>query len=65
MLKTCPECEHLVSEKANVNEYALKDIVWHHISDVTENVYTDMPISWLREEIEKNKMSCRNDVRMM
>ena len=55
MLKTCPECEHLVSEKANINEYALKGIVWHHMSDVTENVYTDRPISWLREEIEKIK----------
>ena len=62
MLKTCPECEHLVSEKANINEYALKGIVWHHMSDVTENVYTDRPISWLREEIGKNKMSCRNYV---
>ena len=55
MLKTCPECEHLVSEKANVNEYALKRLVGHHISDITENVYTDRPISWLREEIEKIK----------
>ena len=53
MLKTCPECEHLVSEKENVNEYTLKRLVGHHISDVTENVYTDRPISWLREEIEK------------
>ena len=42
MLKTCPECEYLVSEKANVNEYALKRLAGHHISDVTENVYTDM-----------------------
>lgn len=55
MLKTCPECEHLVSEKAKVNEYALKRLVGHHISDITENVYTDRPISWLREEIEKIK----------
>jgi len=40
---------------ANVNEYALKRIVGHYISDITENVYTDRPISWLREEIEKIK----------
>lgn len=53
MLKTCPECEHFVSEKANVNEYALKRFIWHHISDVTENVYIDRQISWFREEIEK------------
>ena len=53
MLKTCSECEHLVREYAYVNEYALKGIVRHHISDVTENAYTDRPISWLREEIEK------------
>lgn len=65
MLKICPECEHLVREKANVNEYALKRLVGHHISDITENVYANRPVSWLREEIEKkNKMSCRNDVRM-
>ena len=62
MLKTCPECEHLVRDKANVNKYALKGLVGHHISDVTENVYTDRPITWLRKEIKKNKMSCRNDV---
>ena len=53
MLKICPECEHLVSEKANVNEYTLKRLVGHHISYVTENVYTDRPISWLREKLKK------------
>lgn len=44
-----------MAKKANVNEYALKRLVGHHISDITENVYTDRPISWLREEIEKIK----------
>lgn len=55
MLKICPECEHLVSEKANINEYTLKRLVGNYISDITENVYTDRPISWIREEIEKIK----------
>ena len=63
MLKICQECEHFVSEKAIVNEYALKRFIWHHISDITENAYTDRPISWLLEEIEKkNKMSCWSNV---
>ena len=31
MLKTCPECEYLVSEKANVNEYSLKRLVEHYM----------------------------------
>ena len=51
-------------QKANVNEYALKGLVGHYMWDITENVYTDRPMAWLREEIKKNKMSCRNDVRM-
>lgn len=62
MLKTCTECEHFVSEKANVNEYALKRLVGHYMWDIAENVYTDRPMSWLREEIEKNKMSCSSNV---
>lgn len=114
MLKTCPECEHLVSEKAytcpngddwlfpspaksgqhiayssynnffeivmkhecldsthrphdcrkqfvtmaksaKVDEYALKRLIGHAITDITEDVYTDRPVAWLREEIEKIK----------
>ena len=47
-----------------MDEYALKRIVGHAIKDITENTYTDRPISWLREEIEKIKcpVECTNDV---
>ena len=41
MLIKCPECELQVSDKA--------------ISDITEKTYTERPIEWLAEEIEKIK----------
>lgn len=44
-----------MAKNVDMDEYALKRLVGHHISDITENVYTDRPISWLREEIEKIK----------
>ena len=44
-----------MAKDANMNEYALKRIVGHSITDITENTYTDRPVSWLREEIEKIK----------
>ena len=40
---------------SNVNEYAIKRIVGHAISDITEKTYTERPIEWLQEEIEKIK----------
>ena len=43
-----------MSKNANVDEYALKRLIGHAITDITEEVYTDRPISWPREEIEKN-----------
>lgn len=36
-----------------LNEYAIKRIVGHSITDTTENIYTERPISWLAEELEK------------
>lgn len=44
-----------LAKKYNVNEYAIKYIVGHKITDITENVYTDRDVSWLKEEIEKIK----------
>lgn len=42
-----------LAKKYDVNEYAIKRIVGHAISDLTERVYTDRNINWLKSEIEK------------
>lgn len=42
-----------MAKKAGVDEYALKRIVGHSISDITERVYTERDIDWLKTEIEK------------
>lgn len=42
-----------IAKAAGVDEYAIKRIVGHTITDLTERVYTDRPIEWLRTEIEK------------
>lgn len=42
-----------MAKKAGVDEYAIKRIVGHSIKDLTEAVYTDRPIEWLKDEIEK------------
>lgn len=49
--------KHFVSmaKKYNVDEYAIKYIVGHKISDITEKTYTDRQFEWLREELEKIK----------
>lgn len=44
-----------MAKSSSMDEYAIKRIVGHKISDVTESVYTERPISWLAEEIEKIK----------
>lgn len=41
------------AKNAEVNDYAIKRIVGHSITDLTENVYTIRDIEWLRKEIEK------------
>jgi hypothetical protein len=43
------------TKKYGVDEYAIKYIVGHKISDLTEKVYTKREFDWLKEEIEKIK----------
>lgn len=40
-------------KKANVDEYALKEMVGHTIRDITESTYTERDVEWLREDLEK------------
>lgn len=42
-------------KKANVDEYALKEMVGHTIKDITESTYTVRDLEWLREDLEKLK----------
>lgn len=42
-------------KKYNVDEYAIKYMVGHSISDITERVYTHRKRGWLNVEIEKIK----------
>ena len=44
-----------MAKKYNVDEYAIKYIVGHAISDLTERVYTQRDIEWLKEEMKKIK----------
>lgn len=44
-----------LAKKNNVDEYAIKRIVGHTITDLTERVYTDRDYAWLKAEIEKIK----------
>lgn len=43
------------AKKYDVDEYAIKYIIGHSISDITEKVYTKREIDCLKEEIEKIK----------
>lgn len=45
-------------KKYNVDEYAIKRMVGHNVSDITEAVYTDRDNSWLAEEVAKIKKPC-------
>lgn len=49
--------KHFVTaaKKAGVDEYAIKYMVGHKISDITEKVYTQREYEWLKTEIEKIK----------
>lgn len=40
-------------KKANVDEYALKEMVGHSIQDITESTYTIRDLEWLRTDLEK------------
>lgn len=42
-----------MAKKYHVDEYAIKYIVGHKITDITEKTYTKRELSWLQEEIEK------------
>lgn len=42
-----------MAKKYKVDEYAIKYIVGHAITDVTELVYTERSLDWLAEEMEK------------
>lgn len=44
-----------IAKKCKVDEYAIKYMVGHQISDITEKVYTERDFEWLREEMEKIK----------
>lgn len=47
--------KHFVTKakEYKVDEYAIKRIIGHKIDDITEAIYTERSIDWLREEIEK------------
>ena len=42
-----------IAKKYGIDEYAIKYLVGHQISDITEKTYTKREIDWLKEEIEK------------
>lgn len=44
-----------MAKKYGVDEYAIKYMVGHKISDITEKVYTKREDNWLKSEIEKIK----------
>lgn len=43
------------AKKYEVDEYAIKYMVGHSITDITEKVYTQRELDWLKTEIEKIK----------
>lgn len=44
-----------MAKKCGVDEYAIKYIVGHAISDITEKIYTKRELNWLKTEMEKIK----------
>lgn len=42
-----------MAKQHKVDEYAIKRIIGHEIGDLTEEVYTERDLAWLREEIDK------------
>lgn len=44
-----------MAKKCDVDEYAIKYIVGHAITDITERVYTKREIDWLTDEMKKIK----------
>ena len=50
-----------MAKKAKVDEYVIKKIVGHDISDITEKIYTDRDAEWLKHEMLKIQY-CMNNV---
>lgn len=44
-----------MAKRCEVDEYAIKYMIGHSITDITERVYTQREIDWLKTEIEKIK----------
>ena len=44
-----------MAKRFGVDEYAIKYIIGHTITDLTERVYTKRNIEWLKEEMKKIK----------
>lgn len=42
-----------MAKKANMDEYALKEIVGHSVKDITESTYTVRDLEWLRNDLQK------------
>ena len=42
-----------MAKKYRVDDYAIKRIIGHSIKDLTESVYTERDLAWLKEEISK------------
>ncbi len=42
-----------MAKKAEVDEYVIKRLIGHRITDITEGTYTERDIEWLRSELEK------------
>ena len=42
-----------MAKEAGMDEYAIKKMVGHRISDITERIYTDRDVKWLHSEVAK------------
>lgn len=42
-----------MAKKADVDEYVIKRLIGHRITDITEAAYTERDVDWLKEELEK------------
>ena len=42
-----------MAKAAGIDDFAIKRIVGHYIKDLTERVYTERSLKWLKSEIEK------------
>ena len=40
-------------KKAEIDEYAIKEMAGHSIQDITESTYTERDVEWLRKDLEK------------